>query len=92
MYLYIYIVDIGSFDGDEMPTPPNDPGVDPDDDWDMAHVTDHEADANRPTPHGAPVPLFSRHRLNIRLRMELGDQLYALFVEARVRPATMRDI
>ena len=31
IYIYIYIVDIGSFVGYEMPPPPNDLGVDPPD-------------------------------------------------------------
>ena len=71
---YIYIVDIGSFDGDEMPTPPNDPCVDPDDDQDMADAEDNEAGADKPALAGAPVPHFARcSRLDSRLRMELGD-------------------
>ena len=63
----IYFADIGSFDGEEMPEPPHDPGVDPDDDdQDMADVEDdHDEDevgaAERHDPtHGALVPPFSR--------------------------------
>ena len=63
------------------------------DDQDMAYVEDHEAGADRPAPAGASVPPFARHgRLDSRLRMELGDQICALFVVVGVRPATMRGI
>ena len=59
----------------------------------MVYAEDHEAGAERPTPTGAPVSYFARRsRLDSILRMELGDQLCALIVEAEVRPATMRDI
>ena len=89
----IYFVDIGSFDGDDMPVQPNDPGVDPDDDQDMADSKDHEGCVARPAPTGVLVPPFARHgRLHRRYKMELGDQLTALIVEAGIRPATMRDI
>ena len=58
----------------------------------MADVEDHEVGADRPVPSSASVPPFSRHgRLDIRLRMELGDQLCAFFVEPGVRSITMRD-
>ena len=73
--------------------PPNDPGVDLDHDQDMENVEDHEAGADRPAPTGASVPPFAKHgSLHNRLRMELGDQLCALFVEVGVRPDTMREI
>ena len=90
----IYFVDIGSFDGKDMPTLPHDPGVDPDDDQGMPDVEDHqEAGAKRPALAGASVLPFGRHdRLDIRYRMELGDQLTALIVEAGIRLANMRDI
>ena len=59
----------------------------------MLDAKDHEAGAERPAPAGAPVSPFARRgRLDSRLRMELGDQLCALMVEAGVRLATMRDI
>ena len=92
MFTCIYFAYIRSFDGEDMPAPPNDPGVDPDDDQDMSDAEDHEAGVDRLGPHGAPVPPFSGHRLDSRLRMELGDQLCGFFVEVGVRPATMRDI
>ena len=63
---YIYFADIGSFDGKEMPDPPHDPGVDPDDDLDMADAEDdHDQDeagaSERHAPaHGAPVLPFAR--------------------------------
>ena len=72
---------------------PNDPGVDLDDDQDMLDANDHEAGAERLAPAGALVPPFPRRgRLDSRFRFELGDQLCALIIEARVRPTTMRDI
>ena len=90
---YIYFSNIGSFDGEDMSTPPNDPGVDPDEDQDMLNAEDHEASAERPTPVGVSVPPFSRRgRLDSRYRMELGDQITALIIEAGIRPANMRDI
>ena len=89
---YIYIENIGSFDGDDMPGPRNDLVVDPDDDRDIVVTKDHEADADRPTRVCAPVPPFARCRLENRLRMELGDQLYALIIKVGVKPAIMRDI
>ena len=91
----IYFADIGSFDGEDMPTPPHNPGVDlGDHDQGMPDVEDHqEASAERPAPAGAPVPHFARRGLlDTRYRMELGDQLTALIVEAGIRPAHMRDI
>ena len=63
----IYFADIGSFDGDEMPDPSHDPGVDPNDyDQEMDDVPDDEASGAverrvDPAPHGAPVPPFARH-------------------------------
>ena len=55
----IYFADIGSFDGDEMPNPPHDPGVVPDDfDQEMANALDGRDDPH--APHGAPVPPFAR--------------------------------
>ena len=92
----IYFVDIGSFDGEEMPEPLHDPGVNPDDDQDMADTEAHdqEASGERHDPHAdAPVPPFARRsRPDTRYRMELGDQLSALIVEAGIMPANMRDI
>ena len=95
----IYFAEIGYFDGKEMPEPPYDPGVDPDDDQDMANAEDdhdqHEASAvERHAPaHGAPVPPFARRgRPETRYRMELGNQLYALIVDAGIKPAHYRDI
>ena len=58
----------------------------------MADAKDHEASVDRLAPAGASVLPFARHRLDSRLRMELDNELCALFVEAGVRPATMRDI
>ena len=60
----------------------------------MPEAKDHqEPGVERPDPAGAPIPHFSRHgRLDRRLRMELGDQLCALILEARLMPTTMRDI
>ena len=74
-----------------MPAPPNDLGVDPDDDKDMADAED-QAGANRPSPHGTPVPPFARRRSDSRLRMELCNQLCEFVVEVGVKPATMREI
>ena len=64
----IYFADIGSFDGEEMPGPPHDLGVDPDgDDEEMgdAPEDDHDQDevgaTERHSPaHGASVPPFAR--------------------------------
>ena len=82
-----------------MSDPPHDPGVDPDDNQDMADgKDDHDQDeadaAERHAPaHGALVPPFARHgRPETRYRMELGNQLSALIVEASIRPAHYRDI
>ena len=90
----IYFADIGSFDGEDMPAPPHDPGVDPTDNQGMPHVEDHqEASVERLAPIGALVPPFARHgRLDRRLMMELGDQLCALFVEVGIKLAHYRDI
>ena len=58
----------------------------------MEDVED-QASADKHGPaHGVPVLPFARRRPNSRLRMELGDQLCALFVEVGVRPDTMRNI
>ena len=90
----IYFADIGSFDGEDMLAPQHDPGVDPDDDQDMPDAEDHqEVCAERPAPVGAVVPPFARRgQLDSRYRMELGDQLTTLIVEAGIWPANMRDI
>ena len=89
----IYFIDIESFDGEDMPTPPIDPSVDLDDEQDMPDAEDHEVGLERPSLASALVPPFARHsRLDIRLRMDLGDQFYALFVEAGVKPAAMTAI
>ena len=69
----IYFADIGSFDGDEMPEPPHDPGVHPDDDQDMADAEDHdqEAGAERHALVGVSVSPFTRRdRPDTRYRME----------------------
>ena len=80
LFTCIYFADIGSFDGKEMPDPPHDLGVDPDDDQDMADAEDdHDQDeadaAERHAPaHGAPILPFSKHgQPETRYRMELGD-------------------
>ena len=91
----IYFADIGSFDGEEMPPPPLDPGVDPDDDEGMPDSKDHQEAGvdQRHAPAGAPIPPFARSgQLDTRYRMELGDQLNALIVEVRISPAHYRDI
>ena len=97
----IYFADIGSFDGEEMPDPPHDPGVDPDDDdQDMADVPEDDQDENEadaaerhaPT-HVAPVSSSTRcGRPETRYRMELGNQLCALIIDAGIKPAHYRDI
>ena len=86
----IYFADIGSSDGEEMSPPPHDPGVDLDDDEGMPDAEDHqEASAERPTPTGVLV----HGRLNdARYRMELGDQLSALIIEAGIGLAHYKDI
>ena len=64
----IYFTEIGSFVGEEMPGPPHDLGVDPDDgDHNMVDVEhDHDEDEagaverHAPTHHGAPVLPFAR--------------------------------
>ena len=66
MCTYIYFANIGSFDGDEMPRPPTDLGIDPNDNQEMANAKDHEAGVDRPGPHGASVPPFAMCRPNIR--------------------------
>ena len=90
----IYFADIGYFDGEDMPTPPHDLGVDPDDDQGMPDVEDHqEAGVERHAPASASVPPFPRHgRPDTRYRMELGDQLSALIFEVGIKPAHYRDI
>ena len=90
----IYFAYIGSFDAEIMPTPPHDPGVDPDDTQGMQDAEDNQdAGVERPTPTGAPILPFSRRsRRDSRYRMELCDQLSALTVEVGIRPAHYRDI
>ena len=97
----IYFADIGSFDGEEMPGSPHDPGVDPDDDnQDMANVEhDHDEDdvgetkRHAPAHHGAPMPHFSRRgRPKTRYRMDLANQLFALIFYVGIRPAHYRGI
>ena len=82
-----------------MSDPPHHLGVDPDDNEDMAdseddHDQDEAGAAERHAPaHGALVPPFARHgRPETRYRMELGRQIYALIVDASIRPAHYRDI
>ena len=82
-----------------MSDPPHDLGVDPDEDQDMVDAEDdhdqHEISATEKhaLAHGAPVPPFARHsRPETRYRMELGNQLYVLIVDAGIRPAHYRDI
>ena len=76
--------------------PPHDPGVDPDGDQDMADAKAHdqEATGERHAPHaGASVlPFARRSRPDTRYRMDLGDQLSALIVEAGIKPSHYRDI
>ena len=86
----IYFAAIGSFDGEEMPPPPHDLGVDLDDNEGIPNAKDHqEVSADRTTPAGALV----HNRLNdARYRMKLGDQLSALILEVGIRPAHYRDI
>ena len=70
----MFFLDIGSFFGYEMSSPQNDPGVDLDDDQEMAGAEDQAGD--RPGPHDhAQVPASVRRRPNTRFRMELGGQL-----------------
>ena len=74
-----------------MLAPPHDPDLDPNEDQGMPDAEDHhEAGAERPAPAGAPVR--GQRLSDARYRMELGDQLIALIVEASIRPANMRDI
>ena len=88
---YIYFTDIGSFFGVEMPPPPNDPSVDPDDDQEMADAEDQAGD--RPGPHDqAHVPAGVRRRLDTQFRMDLGDQICQLLVEEEFRTTTIREI
>ena len=86
----IYFAYIGSFDGEEMPGPPHDPGVDPDDDDQYMDDVEHDHDEDEagaverhaPSHHGVLVPPFARPgRLETRYRMELANQLYALIVD-----------
>ena len=90
----IYFANIGYFDGEDMPAPPHDPGVDPDDDQGIPDAKDHqEAGAKRPAPAGVSVPPFARcSPLDTTYRMELGDQLTALIIEAGIKTTHMRDI
>ena len=95
----IYFANIGSLDGDEMPDPPHDLGVDPDDyDKEMADALEDEAGGAvercvDPAPHGAPVPPFARcGRPETRYRMELGSQLCRLISDAGIRPTHYREI
>ena len=55
----IYFVYIGTFVGDEIPPPPNDPGVDVDEE--MAEVEDQ---GDKPNPDQVQIPAGVRHRLN----------------------------
>ena len=90
----IYFADIGSFDGEEMPPPPPDLGVDPhDEDEGMPDITENHHEAG-PYQRPAPVGALMRGRClsDARYRMELGDQLIALIVEAGIKPAHYRDI
>ena len=95
----IYFADIGSFDSNEIPNPPHDPDVDPDDyDQEMANVLEDEAGGTTerhadPALHGAPVPPFARRgRPETRYWMELGRQLYGLISNASIRTAHYREI
>ena len=57
----IYSANIGSFDGEEMPAPPHDRGVDPNDGQGMLDTKDHqETSAERPALTRAPVVPFAR--------------------------------
>ena len=85
----IYFADIGSYDGEEMLPPPPNPVVDLDD-LDAEDQQEAGEDDQRHAPTGAPTR--SRHMSDARYRMELGDQLIALLVEAGVRPADFTDI
>ena len=69
----IYILQILGHLMAEMLVPPNDPGVDLDDDQEMVDAKD-QVGANKPGPHVAQVPAGVRHRPDTRFRMELGDQ------------------
>ena len=89
----IYFVDIGSFDGEEMSGPPHDLGVDPDDDHDMANAEDaHDQDEasaveRHALAHRAPIfPFARRGQPETRYRMDLGNHLCALIIDAGIRP------
>ena len=76
--------------------PQHDPGVDPDDDQDMADAEDHDQDeanaVERHAPAGALVPPFARRgRPETRYRMELGNQISEFIVDASIRLAHYRD-
>ena len=91
----IYFADIGSYDGEEMPPPPPDPVVDLDEDAEgmMPDITEDQQEAGvdqRPAPVGALA--WGRRLSDARYRMELGDQLIALFVEAGINPTYFRYI
>ena len=83
----IYFVDIRTFVGDEIPSPPNDPGVDVDEEMEEA-----EDEGDRPDPDQVQIHAGVRRRLDTRFRMELGDQLYRLLVDAGVHPTMIREI
>ena len=70
---YIYFLDIGSFVGDEIPPPPNDPGVSLANE-EMAYAEDQADD--KTSPHdSAQIPAGVRCKSHTRFRMYLGDQL-----------------
>ena len=90
----IYFADIGSFDGEEIPPPPPDLGVDPhDEDEGMPDIAEDNQEVGpdqRPTLVGGLVR--GRRLSDARYRMELGDKIIALIVEAGIKPANFRDI
>ena len=67
-----------------MPPPPPDLGVDPDDDEGMPDDKDHQEAGvdQRPAPIGA---LVHGQLSDAKYKMELGNQLIALIVEAGIR-------
>ena len=77
-----------------MTKPPHDLGVDPNDDQGMPNFEDHqEVGAERHALVGAPIsPFATRGRIDIRYRMDFGDQISALIVEVGIIPAHYRDI
>ena len=86
MLCTIYFVDIGTFIGDMIPPPPNDLGVDVDEE--MEEVENH---GKRPNPR-VQIPMGMRRRVDIRLRMELGDRICRLLVDEGVFLVTIREI